>query len=154
MRAQVALEHGEFFAVFKTDDVIVGHRALNRDGGLLRRLRFFLRFVTQITENAVHVPDHIRHFTRRNLVVADISGNNIGGEAKNFFSGHFDIVLQIGKVEELWDEVAIAMYPDRAALLAMSTSKEWRELSVHRTAGLAGQLNIETVAPAAALAQR
>ena len=62
--------------------------------------------------------------------------------------------LQIGKVEELWDEVAIAMYPDRAALLAMSTSKEWRELSVHRTAGLAGQLNIETVAPAAALAQR
>ena len=62
--------------------------------------------------------------------------------------------LQIGKVEELWDEVAIAMYPDRAALLAMSTSKEWRELSVHRTAGLAGQLNIETVAPSAALAQR
>lgn len=62
--------------------------------------------------------------------------------------------LQIGKVEELWDEVAIAMYPDRAALLAMSTSKEWRELSVHRTAGLAGQLNIETVAPAATLAQR
>jgi uncharacterized protein (DUF1330 family) len=62
--------------------------------------------------------------------------------------------LQIGKVEELWDEVAIAMYPDRAALLAMSTSKEWRALSVHRAAGLAGQLNIETVAPAAALAQR
>jgi uncharacterized protein (DUF1330 family) len=62
--------------------------------------------------------------------------------------------LQIGKVEELWDEVAIAMYPDRAALLAMSTSKEWRSLSVHRAAGLAGQLNIETVAPAAALAQR
>jgi uncharacterized protein (DUF1330 family) len=62
--------------------------------------------------------------------------------------------LQIGKVDELWDEVAIAMYPDRAALLAMSTSKEWRQLSVHRTAGLAGQLNIETVAPAAALAQR
>ena len=62
--------------------------------------------------------------------------------------------LQIGKVEELWDEVAIAMYPDRAALLAMSTSKEWRELSVHRAAGLVGQLNIETVAPAAAFAQR
>ena len=62
--------------------------------------------------------------------------------------------LQIGKVEELWDEVVIAMYPDRAALLAMSTSKEWRELSVHRAAGLAGQLNIETVAPAAARARR
>jgi uncharacterized protein (DUF1330 family) len=62
--------------------------------------------------------------------------------------------LQIGKVEELWDEVVIAMYPDRAALLAMSTSKEWRDLSVHRAAGLAGQLNIETVAPAAARARR
>ena len=62
--------------------------------------------------------------------------------------------LQIGKVEELWDEVVIAMYPDRAALLAMSTSKEWRDLSVHRAAGLAGQLNIETVAPAAAPARR
>ena len=62
---------------------------------------------------------------------------------KLVFRGHVT-GLQIGKVEELWDEVAIAMYPDRAALLAMSTSKEWRELSVHRTAGLAGQLNIET----------
>jgi uncharacterized protein (DUF1330 family) len=55
--------------------------------------------------------------------------------------------LQIGQVEDLWDEVAIAMYPDRAALLAMSTSKEWRELAVHRAAGLEGQLNIETVVP-------
>jgi len=55
--------------------------------------------------------------------------------------------LSLGQVEELWDEVAIAMYPDRAALLAMSTSDEWREHAVHRTAGLKGQLNIETVLP-------
>lgn len=53
--------------------------------------------------------------------------------------------LTLGQVEELWDEVAIAMYPDRAALIAMSTSKEWQEIAVHRTAGLKGQLNIETV---------
>ncbi|MEL6980867.1 MAG: DUF1330 domain-containing protein [Actinomycetota bacterium] len=53
--------------------------------------------------------------------------------------------LSLGQVEELWDEVAIAKYPNRAALLAMSTSEEWRALSVHRAAGLAGQLNIETV---------
>lgn len=52
--------------------------------------------------------------------------------------------IQIGKVEELWDEVAIAMYPDRAALLAMSASKEWRELSVHRAAGWVDQLDVET----------
>ena len=55
--------------------------------------------------------------------------------------------LAIGQVEELWDEVAIAKYPDRAALLAMSQSEEWQALGVHRAAGLAGQLNIETVAP-------
>ena len=54
--------------------------------------------------------------------------------------------LALGQVEELWDEVAIAKYPNRAALFEMSTSDEWRELAVHRTAGLAGQLNIETVA--------
>jgi len=52
--------------------------------------------------------------------------------------------LMLGQVEELWDEVAIAAYPNRAALFKMSTSKEWQEISVHRTAGLKGQLNIET----------
>ena len=55
--------------------------------------------------------------------------------------------LALGKVEELWDEVAIAVYPNREALLRMSTSKEWQEIAVHRQAGLAGQLNIETVVP-------
>lgn len=58
--------------------------------------------------------------------------------------------LTLGLVEELWDEVAIASYPNRAALVAMSMSDEWREIAVHRTAGLAGQLNIETVASAGA----
>ena len=53
--------------------------------------------------------------------------------------------LSLGQVEELWDEVAIAKYPNRAALWAMSTSPEWNEAAVHRAAGLAGQLNIETV---------
>ena len=55
--------------------------------------------------------------------------------------------LMLGQVEELWDEIAIAQYPNRGALVAMSSSEEWRALAVHRTAGLAGQLNIETVAP-------
>jgi hypothetical protein len=39
------------------------------------------------------------------------------------------------------------MYPNRAAMVNMSMSDEWREISVHRAAGLKGQLNIETVAP-------
>jgi len=59
--------------------------------------------------------------------------------------------LALGQVEELWDEVAIAMYPKRADLFRMSSSKEWQEIAVHRAAGLAGQLNIETVAPAGML---
>lgn len=61
---------------------------------------------------------------------------------------HGDVTfLALGQVEELWDEVAIAKYPNRAALLAMSSSQEWRDAAVHRSAGLAGQLNIESVSP-------
>lgn len=60
--------------------------------------------------------------------------------------------LSLGQVEELWDEVAIAMYPDRAAMVRMAMSEEWRAIAVHRTAGLKGQLNIETVAPKGAQA--
>ena len=36
------------------------------------------------------------------------------------------------------------------AMLEMIQLPEYAEISVHRTAGLAGQLNIETVAPAGA----
>lgn len=61
--------------------------------------------------------------------------------------------LALGQVEELWDEIAIAEYPSRKALFDMSTSPEWQALSVHRAAGLAGQLNIETVASAFGAAQ-
>jgi uncharacterized protein (DUF1330 family) len=52
--------------------------------------------------------------------------------------------LMLGEVEELWDEVAIAMYPSRDAMLQMMISPKMQEISIHRTAGLAGQLNIET----------
>jgi uncharacterized protein (DUF1330 family) len=50
-----------------------------------------------------------------------------------------------GHVDELWDAVAIAQYPNRAALIAMSMSEALSEPSKHREAGLQGQLNIETV---------
>ena len=52
--------------------------------------------------------------------------------------------LMLGEVEDLWDDVAIAMYPSRAAMLAMVSSPEYLAIAVHRDAGLAGQLNIET----------
>ena len=51
--------------------------------------------------------------------------------------------LTIGEVEELWDDVAIAMYPSRKAMLLMMQSDRMQEIGQHRAAGLAGQLNIE-----------
>jgi|TARA_B110000444_G_C18705978_1_gene531324 uncharacterized protein (DUF1330 family) len=54
--------------------------------------------------------------------------------------------LMLGEVEDLWEEVAIAMYPSRKAMLEMMMSPTMREIGQHRAAGLAGQLNIETTA--------
>lgn len=51
--------------------------------------------------------------------------------------------LMIGQVGDMWDEIALAEYPDRAALHAMISSPECRAVAHHREAGLAGQLNIE-----------
>lgn len=52
--------------------------------------------------------------------------------------------LMLGEVEELWDKVAIAMYPSRAAMMDMMRSEKMQEIGIHRAAGLAGQLNIES----------
>ncbi len=55
--------------------------------------------------------------------------------------------LMLGEVEELWDSAAIAMYPSRKAMFRMINMSEYQEIAVHRSAGLAGQLNIELVNP-------
>ena len=52
--------------------------------------------------------------------------------------------LMLGEVEDLWDQVAIAMYPNRKAMLKMISDPDYIESAQHRVAGLAGQLNIET----------
>ena len=52
--------------------------------------------------------------------------------------------LMLGGVEELWDMVAIARYPSRKAMLKMITDPDYIESAKHRSAGLKGQLNIET----------
>ena len=73
------------------------------------------------------------------MVITQVGGKlTFGGDVKR---------LLLGEVEELWDQVAIAMYPSRAAMFEMIQLPAYAEISVHRTAGLAGQLNIETVAP-------
>ncbi|RYU62770.1 DUF1330 domain-containing protein [Aliivibrio finisterrensis] len=55
--------------------------------------------------------------------------------------------LILGQIEELWDAFVIVKYPSRKALLDMTSSEEFKALSVHREAGLIGQLNIETKVP-------
>ena len=55
--------------------------------------------------------------------------------------------LMLGEVEELWDTAAIAMYPSRKAMMEMMSSPDYQASTVHRSAGLAGQLNIELVEP-------
>ena len=67
----------------------------------------------------------------------------VGGKAR--FSGMVTD-LMLGEVDELWDMVAIAEYPSRAAMLQMVQSPEYQAITKHRDAGLAGQLNIRTKA--------
>ena len=78
-------------------------------------------------------------------VVAHLA--KVGGAP--MFSGKVER-LMLGEVEELWDTVAIAMYPSRKAMLEMISSPAYQASAVHRTAGLAGQLNIELVEPVGA----
>ena len=65
----------------------------------------------------------------------------VGGTVR--FSGQVTALL-LGEVEELWDMVAIAEYPSRAAMMAMVQSPDYQAIARHRDAGLAGQLNICT----------
>lgn len=65
----------------------------------------------------------------------------VGGSG--VFSGRVSR-LMLGEVEDLWDVVAIATYPSKKAMLQMITDPDYIESAKHRTAGLAGQLNIET----------
>ena len=52
--------------------------------------------------------------------------------------------LMIGEVGELWDMVALVEYPSLEAFKTMALSPEMHAIEHHRTAGLAGQLNIRT----------
>ena len=66
---------------------------------------------------------------------------SVGGKAR--YSGPVT-GLMLGEVEENWDMVALAEYPSLEAMRTMIMSPEYQAITVHRTAGLAGQLNIKT----------
>jgi len=65
----------------------------------------------------------------------------VGGEM--VFGGEISR-LMLGEVEDLWDNVAVARYPSRKAMLEMMMDPDYQESEKHRSAGLLGQLNIET----------
>ena len=65
----------------------------------------------------------------------------VGG--KSIFLGEVER-LMLGEVEDLWDWVAIAEYPSRKAMLEMVMDSEYQKSEEHRSAGLAGQMNIAT----------
>lgn len=66
---------------------------------------------------------------------------SVGGSA--VFAGAVT-ELMLGEADELWDMVALAQYPSRAAMMAMVQSPAYQAIEKHRIAGLAGQLNIRT----------
>lgn len=68
--------------------------------------------------------------------------HGIGGRI--VYSGNVNY-LSVGVVESLWDEVALAEYPSRTVFVQLTSTPGYREIAVHREAGLEGQLNIETV---------
>ncbi len=69
----------------------------------------------------------------------------VGG--KGLFSADVSGLL-LGDVEELWDMVALAYYPSPQAMLQMVALPDYQGIEIHRFAGLQGQLNIRTRAPA------
>ena len=55
--------------------------------------------------------------------------------------------LLVGGGDAQWDQVAIMMYPSFKVMAAITGSPAYADIHVHREAGLAGQVLIETVKP-------
>lgn len=78
---------------------------------------------------------YMRYGTPMSALVASKGGRII-------FSSKIDHLV-LGDVDELWDVAAIMEYPSRAAFVEIATSPEVAAISVHRKAGLKGQLLIQ-----------
>ncbi len=76
---------------------------------------------------------------------AEVSKIVEGLGGKMIYGGRVSMTL-IGDVGEDWDMIACVQYPSRQSMLEMTMSDAYKAIEVHRDAGLAGQLNIETVA--------
>ncbi len=76
-------------------------------------------------------------YARKMKILVEASGGRVlfGADISGLF---------LGKVEELWDQVAIVEHPSAKSLVEIASSAEFRAIEIHRVAGLAGQLNITT----------
>lgn len=79
--------------------------------------------------------------------------NRYGAEMTKYVEAHGGRILfmgevkslVIGQVEEMWDVVALVEYPSSEAFTKIAMSPEVAKFAIHREAGLAGQLLIQTV---------
>jgi len=55
--------------------------------------------------------------------------------------------LLVGGGDAQWDQVAIMMYPSFKVMAAITGSQAYADIHIHREAGLAGQVLMETVKP-------
>ncbi len=55
--------------------------------------------------------------------------------------------VDVGEVEDLWDMAAVVEYPSVAAARTLLSMPEYQAITVHRTAGLAGQLSLRVNLP-------
>ena len=80
------------------------------------------------------------------IYAEEVAGHLEKFGGKPLFGGEVER-LMLGEVEDLWDKVAIAMYPSRKAMFQMINDPDYIVSAQHRVAGLEGQLNIETSLP-------
>ncbi len=79
---------------------------------------------------------YMRYAEKMKVIVEREGGRFVfGGEVQG---------LVIGEVDELWDIVGLMEYPSREEFMRIITLPEVQEISIHREAGLAGQLLIQT----------
>lgn len=78
-------------------------------------------------------------YQKYGMVATECIGK-VGGRV--LFSGAVTGLL-LGEIEENWDMVALVEYPSLEAFRSMTSLPEFVEASKHRSAGLAGQLNIK-----------
>ena len=77
------------------------------------------------------------------IYAQEVQGHLAKVGATGVFSGQVSR-LMLGEVDELWDQIAIVTYPNRKAMFDMVSNPDYQKSAIHRAAGLAGQLNIET----------